>query len=309
MTKVYTLSPTPVPVDQLKDRQLQDWAASGQLVEQAGRRLFFRQAGQGPALVLLHGFPTSSWDWHLLWPQLVRHYTLIAPDLYGFGFSDKPRQFRYSIGDQADWIEGLLALLGVKEAMLLAHDYGDTVAQELMARQLDRMQSDERGVYWQCVALLNGGLFPETHRPRPIQHLLNSPLGPLVSRLLNRKRFGKSFAAVFGESHQPTAAALDCFWELISLYGGHRIAHLLIRYINERSANRTRWVGALSNWQAPLCLINGPDDPVSGQHLVTRFAKLVPAAPCFVLPGVGHYPQVEDPEGVLAALHTFWTKP
>ena len=290
---------------QLQDEQLVSWASTGAYLTRGGRRIFYKQEGEGKPLVLIHGFPTSSWDWNLLWPQLISQYTCIAPDLFGFGFSDKPADFEYSIADQADWVEVLLTQLGITEAILLAHDYGDTVTQELMARQLDRQNAGEEGMRWQSVILLNGGLFPESHQPRPIQHLLNSAVGFLISRLLTRKRFGKSFSAVFGEEHQPTTADLDQFWELITLYGGHRIAHRLIRYIRERKQYRERWVGALVHWQQPLCLIDGPDDPVSGRHLAERFQELVPQASCHLLEGVGHYPQVEAPDSVLGQIARF----
>src|SRR5207247_2654417 len=92
-----------------------------------------------------------------------------------------------------------------------------------------------------CV-FLNGGLFPETHRPRTIQKLLLTPLGPLLARMMSRRGFGRSFSAIFGAQTQPTAEELDRFWSLIRENDGQRVFHHLIRYIPERRANRERWV-------------------------------------------------------------------
>ena len=153
--------------------------------------------------------------------------------------------------------------------------------------------------------LLNGGLFPETHRARPIQKLLLTPLGPLLSRLSNPRSFARSFAPIFGPNTKPSAEEMAEFWELVSYNDGHRISHELIRYIAERRSNRERWVGALQKTRVPLRLINGPEDPVSGKHMAERYRELVPNPDVVLLPGIGHYPQVEDPAGVVAALRSF----
>ncbi|MGP1274077.1 MAG: alpha/beta fold hydrolase, partial [Caulobacterales bacterium] len=113
-----------------------------------------------PALLLIHGFPTASWDWHGLWDALGQRFRLLAIDMIGFGFSAKPPGHTYSIKDQADLIAALCADLEVDETHILAHDYGDTVAQELLARHNGGEGSTPRLL---STVFLNGGLFPETH--------------------------------------------------------------------------------------------------------------------------------------------------
>jgi pimeloyl-ACP methyl ester carboxylesterase len=314
---------------------LDAWRRGGREFDHRGHRIFYRDEGAGDAaLLLIHGFPTASWDWARLWPQLVQKFPrAIAPDMIGFGFSAKPAGYEYSIFDQADLHEKLLAQLGVKRVHLLAHDYGDTVAQELLARHAEQHENislpppaggdTERGgrgnapthpspaggggskLRIESCALLNGGLFPEVHRARLIQKLLLTPLGPLLARLTSRRGFGKSFAAIFGAGTQPSAQELDQFWALIREHGGHRQFHRLIRYMPERKANRGRWVGVLQQTKVPLRFINGPDDPISGAHMVARYRELVPQPDTVSLPGIGHYPQVEDPAGVLRAFLEF----
>lgn len=292
---------------------LEDWRARGEPDDgkylHAGHPVFHVDEGPGgdcETLLLIHGFPTASWDWTSIWPGLVKKFRCVAPDMMGFGFSAKPYDYPYSILDQADLHEGLLHFLGLGRVHILAHDYGDTVAQELLARFLDRQSRGEHGVELQSVCLLNGGLFPETHRARLVQKLLNSPLGPLLSRLMSKGSFNKSFSAVFGAETQPTQQELDAFWTLVSSDGGTRIAHKLIRYINERREHRERWVGALQKSTIPLRVINGPADPVSGRHMTERYRELVPNPDIVLLgDGIGHYPQVEDPEGVMEAFLNF----
>lgn len=286
--------------------ELSEWRARGQTFEHRGHRIFYVDEGEGVPVVALHGFPTASYDWAAVWPRLVARYRVLAPDFIGFGFSAKPRGHDYSILDQADLVESLLAAAGVEEALVLAHDYGDTVAQELLARDLERREGGGDGLRLTAVCLLNGGLFPETHRPVIIQRLLLGPLGPLVARLSNRRAFHRSFSSVFGPATQPTTEELDRFWELVSTSDGMRIAHRLIRYIPERVQHRARWVGALERTPVPVRLIDGLLDPVSGAHMVDRYRQLVPDADVVALPEVGHYPQVEAPdETVEAALGFF----
>jgi pimeloyl-ACP methyl ester carboxylesterase len=160
----------------------EEWRRTGRHFSYRRHRIFFQRGGHGsaPPLLLIHGFPTASWDWHRVWDDLcARHSIVIAPDMTGFGWSDKPKRYDYSIHDQAAMHEELLRDQGIGECHVLAHDYGDTVAQELLAR----------GTKMLSVTFLNGGLFPETHRPRPIQRVLASPLGFVVARLMIDRSF------------------------------------------------------------------------------------------------------------------------
>ena len=285
--------------------ELLRWRAAGETLSVRGQPIFYRLDGppNAPPLVLIHGFPTASWDWHALWPALTAHYRVLAPDLLGLGFSAKPRAHDYTVAEQADLIEAIAAHVGMTDVRLVAHDYGDTVAQELLARH------DAGGpLRLRCLALRNGGLFPETHHARPIQKLLLGPLGPLIARLSGRRAFGRSFAAVLGAKTQPDEAELDDFWYLIDHDGGRRVLHRLQRYMIERRARRSRWVGALQTTRVPLLLTNGSADPVSGAHMVARYRELVVAADVVELAGVGHYPQVEAPDRVLQACREFWRR-
>ncbi|MEM7570213.1 MAG: alpha/beta hydrolase [Pseudomonadota bacterium] len=256
-------------------------------------------------LLLLHGFPTCTWDFYKIWPQLAEGRTLIAPDFLGFGLSDKPKGHIYSIAEQADICEAVLAEANAADIDVLAHDYGTTVAQELLARQREGTAklAINRTIF------LNGGILPEGHRPRPIQHLLAGPLGPLVSKLLSKDRFKRSFSAVFGPNTQPVDAELNMLWDFMTENDGHRVMHRLLRYMAERAANRARWVPPILEPDIPLLIINGHLDPVSGKHLIDAYRALGGKAEIVDMPDVGHYPQLEAPEAVKASVLTFLGQP
>ncbi|NXV13120.1 MEST protein, partial [Cepphus grylle] len=122
---------------------LLSWRSSGGYFTYKDQNIFYRDStgavGSSDIVVLLHGFPTSSYDWCKIWEGLTqRFHRVIALDFVGFGFSDKPRPHRYSIFEQASIVEGLVRHLGLhhQRINLLSHDYGDTVAQELLHRSL-----------------------------------------------------------------------------------------------------------------------------------------------------------------------------
>ena len=280
-----------------------EWKAAGCEYRYRGHEIFVRSDGPSDAepLLLIHGFPTASWDWESVWPALAQRYRLYTLDLLGFGFSAKPRRYDYSLVDQAELCETYLRAEGVRDYHVLAHDYGDSVAQELLARQQDpgdrpRLRS---------VAFLNGGLFPETHHPVTLQKLLLSPLGPVFARLASRQSLAANLRRIFGAGTPPEDEVVDGFWSLMQHNEGAAVMHRLIRYIPERRRQRERWVQAMQATQLPLKLIDGCADPVSGGHMVARYRELVPNADVTELRAIGHYPQVEAPEALLAAYLEF----
>lgn len=276
------------------------WRAQGKDMTFQGHAIRYWTAGQGEPLLLIHGFPTASWDWHYLWTALADHYQVIACDMLGFGDSAKPRGHAYSLLEQADVQQALLAHLNVSAPVhVLAHDYGDSVAQELLARH-----EEGRFALASCV-FLNGGLFPETHHPVRVQKLLLSPIGPLIGRLFSRKKLAVSFAKVFGPQTQPSEAELDDFWSLIASGNGPAVMHLLIRYMPERRVQRERWVSAMQATRVPMRVIDGAVDPISGAHMVARYRELIAEADTVLLDGIGHYPQTEAPAQVLAHYRAF----
>ena len=275
---------------------LEQWREQGQALDFRGHAIRYWIAGDAGAepLLLIHGFPTASWDWHRLWAPLAARYRLIACDMLGFGYSAKPRGHAYSLLEQADLQQALLAHIGERRPLhLLAHDYGDSVAQELIARHQDGQLQLASCVF------LNGGLFPETHHPVRVQKLLLGPLGPLIGRLFSRRKLAQSFARIFGPQTQASDAELDALRQLVAYNNVPAVMHRLIRYMPERRQQRQRWVTAMQATAVPMRVIDGAFDPISGAHMVARYRELIADADTVLLEGIGHYPQLEAPAAVL----------
>ncbi|MDE1165002.1 MAG: alpha/beta hydrolase [Pseudomonas sp.] len=278
----------------LAEIPLSVWRTRAQTFNFNNHRIHFWSAGQGEPLLLLHGFPNASWDWHYLWQPLMQRYRVIACDMLGFGDSAKPLDHDYSLQEQADLQQALLQHLGIRQPVhVLAHDYGDSVAQELLARH-----HEGRASIASCV-FLNGGLFPEAHRTVFIQKMLLSPLGWLVGRAFSRDTLVKNVTQIYGPDTRPSESQIDDGWSLIDAQGGTRVLHKLIAYIPERILWRERWVTAMQQAGVPMRFINGAVDPVCGAHMLERYRELIDNADTVLLPTIGHYPQTEAPVQVL----------
>jgi pimeloyl-ACP methyl ester carboxylesterase len=281
---------------------IEQWWRDGDLVtvslDGADREIFVRRCGSGPNMTLLHGFPSSCYDWAKIIPGLAEHYSLLVFDFLGFGASEKPSDHEYSIHEQADLVEALWEQFGTTECRLVAHDYGATVAQELMARAQDGLL----GVGFSSVTLLNGGVYPELHRAEPVQRALRDPVqGPLVSARMNGELFAAAISPTFGptfDQHDDVAP----MWRSITNRDGQYLSHRLIHYLTDRERFRDRWVNAMEQNQPAVGFVWGLNDPVAGAHIAAHIAARLPRARLRRLPDVGHWPALEAPHDVLGAL-------
>jgi pimeloyl-ACP methyl ester carboxylesterase len=281
---------------------LEQWWSNGRRVAlRVGAQeqlVWVREMGRGPHMTLLHGFPSSSHDWAKASPALADERTLLALDFLGFGASQKPAEHAYSLHEQADLVEAAWNSAGVGATTLVGHDYAVSVVQELLARRAEgRLQVDVAAVH-----LLNGGLYPDLHRPQPTQlALLDPEQGPQISALLTEEVFVQALRPSFAERYDAAADSAE-IWRATSREDGQRIAHLLICYIRDREAHAARWVSALEHTDVPLSFVWGMLDPISGAHMAARIRERLPDAPLLALEDVSHWPALEAPDRVSAAL-------
>jgi pimeloyl-ACP methyl ester carboxylesterase len=278
---------------------VQDWRGRGREEFFRGRRIHvFERDGAGPRLVLLHGFPSSSYDWRGLL-EVESERAAFAFDFLGFGLSEKPRDHAYTLDWQADLTEALVdAHFGSAAVFVVAHDMGTSVATELFARDIE----GTLGIRIAGALLFNGSIVVERASLTRSQKLLRGPLGPFAARLANEPVFRREFGALFSPAHPLTDAEAADQWSLLTHDGGHRLGHRLIHYIDERVRYADRWHGAVRDWRGPLSLAWGLRDPVATTAVLEALLELRPSAPTDRLPKLGHYPQIEDPAAIAASL-------
>jgi pimeloyl-ACP methyl ester carboxylesterase len=254
--------------------------------------------GEGPVLLFLHGFPSSSFDFRHLLPLLPGR-PFLTLDFLGFGLSDKPRGHGYGLAGQADLVEELaMRRFGGAEFFIVAHDMGTSVATELLARDMEGA-----GRLSLAGALLfNGSIVLDQATLTPSQKILRSRFGAVAARLSSERVFRQQFGSLFTDEHPLTPEEAADQWSLICHNGGRTMGHELIVYLEERVRLAGRWHGAIAGWDGPLSFIWGLQDPVATPAVLSALRELRPGVPVTELPDLGHYPQLEDPAQVARAI-------
>lgn len=286
------------------------WERRGSYIGLGEHRLFAvdiaaASSEEDDPLLILHGFPTCSFDFRLVADRLARDRRVLLVDMLGYGLSDKP-DVRYRVETQADMVELFVAQAlasgpagssspGTSPARiaLLTHDMGDTVGGELLARQsegrwpveISRRVLTNGSIYIDMARLTDGQKFllalPDER--------LSQPLDP------NGETMIEALAATFSSNSSVPRTELEAAWELIAHDRGDTLLPRLIRYIEDRRRNEGRYTGAIETHPSPLRVIWGTDDPIAVVDMASRVHSSRPDSSLVLLQGVGHYPMVESP--------------
>ena len=280
--------------------RVEDWQRRGEVETVLGHRIHtIRREGESPTLLLLHGVPSSSYDWRRLIDAEDRQ-AVLSFDFLGFGLSDKPRGHDYSLQEQTDLAEELVErFVGSAPYFIVAHDLGTSVATELMARDIEgRLRGN-----LSAALLLNGSIILERARRRAGMKILRGPLGPIMSRAMSGRFYRRQFEALFSPEHPPEPGEADDQWALIEYGGGKRITHTF-PYMDDRERYAERWRGAFRDWEKPLSLVWGMRDPLAVPAVLQGLREMRPQAHVTELPDVSHNPQIEVPDQVAAAIRS-----
>jgi|TARA_R110002072_G_scaffold13260_7_gene55783 pimeloyl-ACP methyl ester carboxylesterase len=279
-----------------------EWKSKGEFITVNDRKLFvidtssfFSTEDKVPTetMVVLHGYPTSSYDYYKVLPELSKHYRVIIHDHLGFGFSDKPLDYSYSLLDQADLALQLWQLLGVKKVHLLAHDYGTSVATEIIARN----NNHELTIEIEKLTLCNGSMHIELSQLRTIQKLLkNKWLGKYVAKLTTYAIFSKNLRNVYFDKTKVSNNELKDMWMQLEYNEGRKVIHKLSQYINERYTYWNRWIGALKETNLQTNIVWAKNDPVAVPAIARLIATEISNNKLFWIENTGHFPMLENPD-------------
>lgn len=286
---------------------LSAWLEGGRHQSVCGRRVFVidrrPEASNLAPLVLLHGFPTSSFDYHLVLPQLAAKRRVVLLDLPGFGFSDKPERYSYSLFEQADVVEGLLARLNLVRPHLVAHDFGVNIACELLARQQRKLHKLD----FASLTLMSAGVYDDLARITTSQKLLQTPVGTLLANFAAGSLFKLQIQQVFARAIDE--AELDAMWEQQLFLEGYKRLPQIASYLAERTRFEERWLSALRTSEGvPVHVVWGSRDPTSRFAIAERLVEEISGAELTRLSKVGHYPQLEAPEETAYAIDQWLAK-
>jgi pimeloyl-ACP methyl ester carboxylesterase len=284
-----------------------EWRVRATHIDSGGLRVATYDLGPPDAhtYTFCHGYPSASLDIADVAARLDGR-RLLALDMPGFGASDKPpadrgRGHTYSIHAAADAVEALWAARATTRTLLVAHDYSVSVAQELLARRADGTlgagfgaRTDITGVVW-----MNGGLYPDLHRPTPGQRMLLDPEhGAELAAAVDEAAFTNGLRVTWGEHRPFDEAVVREIYRSMDDGGGVPRMHDLLHYVADRRTHADRWRRALETADVPMTFVWGLLDPVSGGHVVPRLVDHVPQGRIVPLDDVGHWPLLEAPDVV-----------
>ncbi len=275
----------------MANMRVEAWRNAGRMVRARGHEVFLAEtAGSGTAVVIVHGYPGSSFDFAGVLPGLGA--PTLALDLLGFGLSEKPAHARYSLFEQADLVEAVVAAAGIDRCVLLGHDMGATVVSELVARS----NEGRLGFAVDQVFLTNGSIFIDLARLTRGQRLGLRLAGRTLPLPLPRAFVRRNLRESIAPGTAVSTEALEDLVDLIRLDGGDRLLTRQIAYLQERRRHQERWTAALVEFPRRLTALWGVLDPIAGTDMPERLVSLRPATEVVWLDGVGHWPSLEAPE-------------
>ena len=301
----------------MKDIELEQWEASGsylQVTTGPGMKVFVKEVGNSNAsaektLLLLHGFPESSFSYHLVINGLTAHFErIILFDFPGYGFSDKPRKgYSYSLLEQADVALAVWKHFGITGGHLLSHDMGNSVATELVAREVEHSLPNWFSNGFQTYTFTNGSVVLALAELRIMQKLLLTRFGKFLSRLSTKGLYRNQLKSAHGDAPLDELE-ISRLWEMTLHKGGRSITHLTIKYIfDRRKYESTRWLPALTKTKVPIHISWGDKDQVAKVEIAYYLKeKVCPAAKLSILKNVGHFCQIGSPDKWLQSTLSFY---
>lgn len=290
----------------MKSPELTSWEASGEYITYGPfqHQLFVKQIGNpgstpDKTLLLLHGFPESSYSYHAVLEGLSERFDrIILFDMIGYGLSDKPEEnYSYSLLEQADTVLEVWKNFDIKGGHLLAHDMGDSVATEILARHELGLLPAWFSTGLQSLTFTNGSMVLDLAKLRITQKILLSRYGHLMKKLTTFKLFNQQIRSAHGNSNL-SEAEIKTLWEANTLQNGHQKAYLTIKYLNDRKQfEKTRWLPALAQTRLPIHICWGDEDAVARVEMAHYLKEhICPEAKLTIMKGLGHFCQLGSPE-------------
>ena len=296
---------SPLAEDWYRNGAYFEWASTTRNNEGRQVQVFYRTFGDrsNPALVILHGYPTSSFDFREMIASLENDYFIATLDFPGFGFSDKPQDgYSYMLADDAQLVDYFVReIVRLSSFHLLTHDRGGSVGFAFLGNYLREEKPYEITYHF----ISNGGLFlPLTNlgqgrfwQQAERRQGLGHQLGPEPPPRPNRPRVTE------GRPRQVANADIQAFND------GVGARFFVGKYLLERAANEYHWLDNLRESPVPPALIWGlldtPNPPRIGNHIWHTYLDKRPVESSYwLLPTAGHYPQWDVPEEMAGIVRT-----
>jgi len=283
--------------------KIKNWQSKGSFFILNKHRIWYldHNPKSKEVICILHGYPTCSYDYFRLIDYFPNH-RIIVHDHLGFGLSDKPISYGYLLKDQVEVALKLYQYLKIKSCCLLAHDYGSSVATEILAQD----NQNEIPIHINKLILSNGSMLIDMSKLRPIQKMLkHSFWGPIISRLATRRTFVRNMKDIWYDPSTINEEDIKVLWQFLIMKNGRKVLSKITRYIDQRYENYERWIGALKNTQIETLILWGHDDPIAVVQMADVLSDYIQNNIKVILPHTGHYPMIEKTEIYANEIHEF----
>jgi pimeloyl-ACP methyl ester carboxylesterase len=282
---------------------LQQWKAKGKSVNVYGHSIFYiHHQTDKPTICFLHGYPSASYDYFRMLRYLDEDFSYVIHDHLGFGLSDKPSNYSYSLIEQAEIAMEFWKQLGLKEIHLVSHDYGTSVANEIIVRKLQGFEP----VKIKTVTFCNGSMHIELAKLKLVQRILKHPFwGKYAVSMLNKTAFQRTMQDIWYNKILCDKEEMNVLWEMLMLNAGKEVLHKISQYNNERVKYWHRWIPALTRLDIPTHILWAQEDPIAVKAIAEQLHKEIPGSVYTKIEHCGHYPMLEKPETFALELTAF----
>lgn len=258
-----------------------------------GARIRYIDEGEGPPVVLVHGFASSLDAWTPMLAELEKRHRVIALDLKGFGWSDRP-EGDYSPAAEARIVLGLMKRRGVDRAAIVAHSWGSSIA---LAAALDSPERVSR------IALYDAWVY-EDQLPTFFVMSRADGVGEALFNLFYTERPDEKLTLAFYDKHVVTEKLAEDVERAMDRPG--TVAAALAAVRGQRYEEIERRYHTIDK---PTLLLWGREDVVTPVRYGERLSKELPRAKLVVYPQCGHFPMIEARSASTAELVRFLDEP
>jgi pimeloyl-ACP methyl ester carboxylesterase len=252
-----------------------------------------------PVVLLIHGWPTCSIDWFAVASLLSTRFRVCALDFPGYGFSDKPAGWGYSLQRDEELIEFYLSeVIGATAGVIVAHDRGDSVALVHAAR----CAAGQSAAQLEHLILSNGNIFlPLSNLTGSQRRILDRESWPAVAAALTPALLAEGMgASTFTPPRKTGDPEVEALAATFAHDNGVAVLHETIQYLVERSRREQQWLAMLAQTSFPVTVIWGLYDTVSpprvASYVWNNYLMLRPGNRLYFVPDANHYLQADRPD-------------
>lgn len=265
-----------------------------------GLKINYYEKGEGPPVLLLHGFGACAYTWRYLIPPLAEQHRVFTMELKGFGLSDKPKDGHYALADQADLVADFIRRQDLDDLVIMGHSMGGGVT---LMTHLKLKETDPGRI--KKLVLIDSAGYPQK-LPWFIWMAKVPGLSTALSKLLP-PRFATALVLkkCYYDKDKVTEEQIDTYAYYGSLPGAAAAVSQTAKQIVPKEQDIEALIGQYKTIKVPVLVVWGKEDEVVPLEVGMKFKRDIPDAQLVVIPHCGHIPLEEEPLATRQAIEKF----